>query len=219
MMRLILTGATGFAGGEVLRQSLADPEVERVTVLTRRSLGQSHPKLDEILLPSFLDYAQVDLRGYDACIWCLGISQAGVNEATYTEITHDYAVAAAQAMLAANPALRFCFLSGRGADQDEQVRTLFGRIKGRTERRLAELSANSFSFRPAYIRPTRVTGPRRDFARFLAPVGTVMSWISDDLSVDCDQLARCLIGVAKQGSTLPVLDNRQIRAWPGEALR
>lgn len=216
-MRLILTGATGFAGGEVLRQALTDPMIERVTVLTRRPLGQSHPKLDEIRLASFRDYSGIDFSGYDACIWCLGISQAGVSEATYIEITHDYAVAAAQAMFAVNPGLRFCFLSGRGADQDEQVRTLFGRIKGRTERRLAELSPVSVSFRPAYIRPTRATGPRRDFARFLAPIGTLMSWMSDDLSVDCDQLARCLIGVAKQGSMQPILTNRQIGAWPVQA--
>jgi nucleoside-diphosphate-sugar epimerase len=53
-MKLVLTGATGFAGGEVLRQALADPEVERVTVLSRGPLGRSHAKLEEILLPSFL---------------------------------------------------------------------------------------------------------------------------------------------------------------------
>lgn len=215
-MKLVLTGATGFTGGEVLRQILVDPDIERVAVLTRRALSQSHPKLDEILVADFLDYSAIDFTPYDACIWCLGISQASVSEETYIEITHNYTVAAAEAMFAASPALRFCFVSGRGADQDEQARSLFGRIKGRTERRLAEFGPAAASFRPAYIRPTRATGPRRDFARFLAPIGSLMAWYNEDLAVDCDQLARCLIGVAKQGSAVPVLTNRQIRSWLGE---
>lgn len=212
-MKLVLTGATGFTGGEVLSQALADPEIEQVTVLTRRTPDRSHSKLDEILVADFLNYSAVDFSGYDACIWCLGISQAGVSEATYIEITHDYTIAAAEAMAAANPALRFCFVSGRGADQDDKARSLFGRIKGRTERGLAEIGIDSTSFRPAYIRPTRATGPRRDLARFLAPIGSVMAWWNEDLAVDCDQLARCLIDVAKHGSPNRVLTNQQIRNW------
>lgn len=213
-MRLILTGATGFAGGEVLRQALDDPAIEQVTVLTRRASGRTHPKLHEIIQADFRDYSAVDFASANGCIWCLGVSQTAVDEAAYVAITHDYALAAAQAMWAANPGLRFCFLSGRGADQQEQARTLFGRIKGRTERELAALSPNVTSFRPAYIKPTRATGPRRDFARYLAPIGTVMSWISDSLSVDCDRLARCMIDVAKGATADPVLDNHAIRAWP-----
>jgi hypothetical protein len=104
----------------------------------------------------------VDFSHFDACIWALGVSQAAVSEVDYITITYDYAIAAAQAMVAANPDLRFCFVSGRGADQNEEARTLFGRIKGRTERRLAELIPSSVSFRPAYIRPTKASGPRRD---------------------------------------------------------
>src|SRR5471032_1637194 len=153
-MKIILTGATGFAGGEVLRQALLDPEIEQVTVLTRRTLGLSHAKLKELIVSDFLDYSNVDLSGHDACIWCLGISQTQVREAEYIRITLDYTLAAARAMYAANPQLRFCFLSGRSADPEEQQKALFARIKGRAERQLAELGRPAFFFRPAYIRPT-----------------------------------------------------------------
>lgn len=212
-MRLIVTGASGFAGGEVLRQASADPDIEKILLLTRRTVGSVAAKVEERIHETFLDYSGVDFRDWDACIWCLGVSQTAVSEARYVEITHDYAVRAASAMFAANPNMRFCFVSGRGADPTEQATRLFGRIKGRTERALAVLSPRVTSFRPAYIKPTRATGPRRDAARYLAPIGTVLSWISDDLSVDCDQLARCLIGVARHGSLAPMLDNRAIRAW------
>ena len=90
-MKLILTGATGFAGGEVLRQALADPAVERVTVLTRRPLDLTHAKLNEVIVRDFLDYSSVRLDNADACIWCLGVSQSQVGKEQYVVITHDYA--------------------------------------------------------------------------------------------------------------------------------
>lgn len=208
-MKIVLTGATGFTGGEVLRQALADPAIEQVRVLTRRSTGLSHPKLKEVIVDDFLDYAQVDLRECDACIWCLGVSQTRVGEAEYIRITHDYALAAAKAMYAANPRLRFCFLSGRGAEAS----TLFARIKGRTERQLTALGRPVYFFRPGYIRPTARSGPRKDLARLFAPIGALISLFNDDFSVDCDQLALCLLDVARQGADPNLLTNSAIRHW------
>ena len=216
-MKIVLTGATGFAGGEVLRQALADPGITQVTVLTRRTLGFAHPRLREIVREDFLDYSDLDLSGHGACIWCLGVSQAQAREAQYIRITLDYTLAAARALFAANPGLRFCFVSGRSADPTEQRRSLFARIKGRTERLLTELGAAQggqvFILRPGYIRPTARTGPRRDIGRWLAPVGTLLSWWSDDYSVDCDQFARCLLGVACQGADHALWTNSELRAW------
>ncbi|RKU01296.1 epimerase [Burkholderia sp. Nafp2/4-1b] len=213
-MKIILTGATGFAGGEVLRQALADPDIAQVTVLTRRSVGFVHPKLREVLMRDFLDYEGRDLAGYTACIWCLGTSQAGAAAQAYMRVTLDYPLAAARAMFAANPRLRFCFVSGRSADPTEQRRSLFACIKGRAERQLSELDAPIFIFRPGYIRPTARSGPRKDLARFLAPVGALFSLLGADYSVDCDQFARCLLDVAKHGADRALLVNSELRAWP-----
>ncbi len=212
-MHIILTGATGFSGGEVLRQALLDPDISRVTVLTRRSLGLAHPKLHEVLLQDFLDYSGLDFSDAQACIWCLGVSQAGAQEAAYIRTTFDMPLAAARAMQAANPALRFCFVSGRGADPTEQRRSLFARIKGRAERQLALLGLPLFVFRPAYIRPTAASGPRQDFARWLAPIGSLLRLLSADNAIDCDQLARCLLDVAKHGADHSLLVNSELRAW------
>ncbi len=214
-MNLILTGATGFAGGEVLKQALADAAIERVTVLTRRSTGSTHPKLQEIVVRDFLDYSAIPLGAADACIWSLGVSQTQVDKEQYVVITHDYAVAAAAAMIAANPRLRFCFVSGRSADPSEKASQLQARIKGRTERSLSEKHPqNVFVLRPGYIKPSRQSGPRKDFARFAAPIAAVMGLFIKDFSVDCDQLARCLLDVAKNGSARHLLDNRAIIDWP-----
>lgn len=210
-MRIILTGATGFVGGEVLRQALADPEILQVTVLTRRSVGMKHPKLDEIVRQDFESYTDLDLSGYAACIWCLGVSQTQVGASEYIRITHDYARAAAEAMYSDNPYLRFCFVSGRSADPTEKRRSLYAKIKGRTERSLGKLSGPLYIFRPGYIRPTKCTGPRKDFARFLAPIGSFISLFDEDYSVDGDQLASCLLAVAKQGADKTLFTNLNIR--------
>lgn len=212
-MKIILTGATGFVGTEVLRQALADPEIDEVIVLTRRPLAVSDPKLEALVLPDFLDYSGVgDRLQADACIWALGVSQTAVtSDEEYVRITFDYAMAAARAMLAANPALRFCFVSGRSADQEEKSAVLQGRIKGRTERELAKLSPNVFNFRPAFIKSSRPGVERPFVARFFEPVAGVVDRFTETFSVDCGTLARALLDVAKHGHERHLLDNAWLR--------
>jgi len=53
--RLVIVGATGMVGGYALRFALDHPAVSGVTVIGRRSLGISHPKLKEVLHPDFAD--------------------------------------------------------------------------------------------------------------------------------------------------------------------
>jgi nucleoside-diphosphate-sugar epimerase len=116
-MKLILTGATGFVGNEVLYHALEDANVESVTVLTRRPIRTAHAKLKELVLKDFLDYAPIrEHLMADACIWALGVSQTEVTKEEYIRITFDYTLAAARAMFAVNQQMRFCFVSGSGAD-------------------------------------------------------------------------------------------------------
>ena len=117
-MKVVLYGATGMVGQGALRECLNDPEVEQVLAVGRSPLGQQHPKLRELLLPDLLDYAGVGdpLDGYDACLFCLGISSAGMNEADYTRIPYDFTMAAANALVARNPGMTFVFISGASTD-------------------------------------------------------------------------------------------------------
>lgn len=211
-MNLIIAGATGFTGSEVLKQALTDPEIERVLVLTRRATGQTHTKLTEHLMPDFLDYAKVDLSGYDACIWALGISQVGLSESDYTKITLDYTLAAARALYAANRRARFLLVTGRSSDPNEQGKSLFSRIKGRTERLLVELAPeNAFIFRPAYIAPSSRSVPRKDIGRLFAPIFSIIDKFSDNQSIDCDALARVMLEVAKKGSPEHLFTNAAMK--------
>lgn len=90
-MNVILFGATGMVGQGVLRECLRDDGVENVLAVGRSSTGRTHPKLRELIRKDLFDFsaAGVDLQGYDACFFCLGVSVAGMNEADYTRLTFD----------------------------------------------------------------------------------------------------------------------------------
>src|SRR5690242_4022326 len=129
-MNIIVTGATGMVGGEVVRMAADDPGIERIFVIARRPPEFKHHKLTTILHEDFLDYSSLGstFKDCQACLWCLGISQNKVaDEEEYVRITFDYATSAAKAMVAANPDIKFIFLSGFGADPSEKRKTLFAR--------------------------------------------------------------------------------------------
>ncbi len=76
----------GDGGQGVLRECLRDDGVEGVLAVGRSSSGRAHPKLRELIRKDLFDFgaASADLRGYDACFFCLGISSAGMSETDYT---------------------------------------------------------------------------------------------------------------------------------------
>jgi nucleoside-diphosphate-sugar epimerase len=213
-MKIILTGATGFLGQEVLKQLLADVKVDEVVVLVRKATHVSHPKLNEFILKDFMDYSNIanEIKA-DACIWCLGVPQSAVSKEEYIKITYDYAIYAAKQMLAANPQMRFCFVSGASASQEEKGISLQGRIKGRTEKSLAPLSENVFLFRPAFIKPSNSSYKRPAIQTFAKYITNVLDLFSEAFSIDVAILAKCLINVAKHGSPNKLMNNVAIKTY------
>jgi uncharacterized protein YbjT (DUF2867 family) len=214
MIKLILTGATGLAGSEVLRQGLADSRIQSITVVSRKPVTQSNPKILQVVHDNYLDYStiQSQLEKHDACLWCLGISQNEVSAEEYRKITLDYAIAGAKAMLAINPNLTFIFLSGQGADSAEKSRLLFGRVKGAAENQLNLLGLKHlYHFRPGYIRPVTSGTSRHLWDRFLAPVAPLLHRIVPNMLVDADDLAKAMFEVAQNGYPKRILENRDIR--------
>lgn len=212
-MKIIITGATGTAGSEVLRQALADPGITDVLVLSRRPLGPVDARFKTALLADFLDYSAIaqQFTGYDACLWCLGISQTEVSKQEYEKITHDYALAAAQAMQVAGENFRFCFLSGRGADSAEKSSILFARVKGKTENALTRLGRpKAWHFRPGYIHPVTAL-PRRRIERWLAPLTPFFYRFLPSHIISTIELATAMLSVARHGSSKTILENDDIR--------
>ncbi|HVX25317.1 MAG TPA: NAD(P)H-binding protein, partial [Parafilimonas sp.] len=194
-MKLIITGATGMVGSEVLCQAIADNEIELITIIVRRPTDITHPKLKTILHENFLDYSSLEneFKNNDALIWCLGISQNVVSKEEYIEITYDYAVAAAKAVVQSNNALRFLFLSGRGADNTEKTKLLFGKIKGRTENALKELPFQKlYIARPNAINPIHKPKHLPFILRLQYAMVKLFSYITPSYIINSDDLAKAL---------------------------
>ena len=90
-MKIIVTGATGLVGAEVLRQAILDETIEEITAIVRRPLSLQHPKIKTIIHQNFLDYSTLSdvIKKHDAFLWCLGISQSQVSKEEYQTITYD----------------------------------------------------------------------------------------------------------------------------------
>lgn len=151
-MKLIHFGATGMVGGGVLRAILADPDVEAVLSIGRRSCAVQHPKLRELLLPDLFDFASVEsqLAGWDGCLWALGISSLGLDEAAYARVTEVLTLRWARALLRLNPNFSFCYCSAAGAGGG----AMWARVRRRVEEELKTMPfRNSGAVRPAFIQP------------------------------------------------------------------
>src|SRR5882724_11679067 len=94
------------------------------------------------------------IRRWGACFFCLGVSSAGKSEAEYRHLTYDIALAAAGTIVRQNAAMTFVYVSGAGTDSSEQGRSMWARVKGKTENDLLKLPFKAaYIFRPAGIQP------------------------------------------------------------------
>ena len=211
-MNVVLFGATGMVGAGVLLECFADPRVTSILVVTRSPTGRTHSKLREVLHADFFNYDTLrdDFAACDACFFCLGVTSIGMNEAQYTRVTYDLTLAAAQTMVQANPQMTFCFVSGVGTDSTERGRTMWARVKGKTENALLALGFKAaYMFRPGYIQPigdvqskTGWVQTAYDIARPLYPL---MNRLLPNNSTTTSNLGRAMIQVAAAGYSKQVL--------------
>jgi uncharacterized protein YbjT (DUF2867 family) len=155
-MKVILFGASGMVGQGVLKECLKDPGVTEVLCIGRGPLGVSDPKLKEIIHKDFTDFSALEpqLKGYEACFFCLGISSAGMSEKDYRHVTYDFTLAAAAPLARLNPQMTFIYVSGAGTDSTEKGRVMWARVKGATENALLNLPFKAaYMFRPGAIQP------------------------------------------------------------------
>ncbi len=153
---VIITGATGMVGEGVLHECLLHEDVERVIVINRKPCGVTHPRLKEIIHSNFFDLSSVadQLKGYNACFFCLGVSSVGMKEDQYTRLTHDLTLHFAETVV--NEGMTFCYVSGAGTDSTEHGKSMWARIKGKTENDLAKLPfKRSYMFRPGLMKATK----------------------------------------------------------------
>ncbi len=154
----MVAGATGLVGGLLLTRLLASPAYERVVVVTRRSLGLTHPKLTEMVVEfKALDalFANPAIRVDDAfCALGTTIRKAG-SQSAFRRVDFDYVVNFARAAKAAG-ATRFLLVSAVGSSAQSSI--FYSRIKGE-----AEDAVNGLGFEATHIfQPGLIMGPRAE---------------------------------------------------------
>jgi uncharacterized protein YbjT (DUF2867 family) len=151
-MRLIILGASGMVGAGALREALQDPGVEAILSIGRRPCGVAHPKLQELLLDDLFDIAPAEgqLAGWDACLWAIGISSVGLDEAAYARVTEHLTLLWARTLLRLNPRFSFCYCSAYGAGGT----AMWARVRQRVEGALRAMPfEHAGCVRPGFIEP------------------------------------------------------------------
>lgn len=212
-IRAIITGTTGMVGEGVLLECLENPGVESVLIINRRPLGMSHPKLKEIVHKDFYDISPVEsqLKGYNACYFCLGVSSVGMKEPEYKRVTYDLTMHVAGVLSRLNPDMTFCYVSGAGTDSTENGGTMWARVKGKTENDLRKLPFDQvFAFRPGFMKATEGQKNLLSLYKYIGWMYPIVKAISPNWVSTLTQVARAMINVTKYGYDKNILEVKDI---------
>jgi len=217
-MKVILLGGTGMVGQGVLRECLLDSNVDAVLALGRAPTGVEHSKLRELVRADLFDLTPVagELTGYDACLFCLGVSSTGMSEEAYRRITYELTLSVARTLADVNPGSRFLYVSGASTDSSEHGRMMWARVKGRTENALLELPFQTYAMRPGYIQPLHgITSKTRLYSAMYAvvkPLYPLLRRIAPAYVTTTEQVGRAMLHVARAGAPKRVLETKDINA-------
>jgi uncharacterized protein YbjT (DUF2867 family) len=213
-MKIILTGATGMVGEGVLLECLQNPQVDSVLIINRRHYDLQHPKLNELLVPDFLQIEKYagQLAGYDACFYCAGISSNGMKEAEYTRITYDTPLHLAKTLLSANPSMVFCHISGKSTDSSEKGMQMWARVKGKAENALMKLPFKKvYNFRPGLMKPMPGQKNIKSIYRIILKLYPVFKIIFPNVTCTLREVALAMINSVSKGYSRQILEVKDIQ--------
>ncbi len=138
-------------------------------------------------------------------------------EADYERLTYGITIAAAETLSRLNPRMTFIYVSGAGTDSSEHGRSMWARVKGRTENALLRLPfAAAYMFRPALIQPLdgiqSKTASYRVLYTFTKPLLSLLRMAFPDYVLTTRQIGLAMLAVAKHGYVKRILESKDIRA-------
>lgn len=216
-IRAIITGSTGMVGKGVLLECLENDVVESILVINRKPVGIEHPKLKEIIHDDFYDLSAIkdDLKNYNTCYFCLGVSSMGISKEKYFKITHDLTLHFAETLVELNPQMTFCYVSGTGTDSSESSAMDWANVKGKTENDISTLPFKaSYMFRPGFIQPMK--GIRSNtkvydiLYQILKPFYPVLKLLFLKYITNTTAVGKAMINAATLGYPDKYLENKDI---------
>lgn len=163
----IVIGATGLVGSHLVQLLLQDDRFTIIKVLSRRSIGVRHPKIQESIINFDQPKEWEQLVSGDVLFSALGttLKKAGSKQAQY-KIDHDYQYNVAKTA-AQNGVPVYVLVSSAMAS--EHSRIFYTRMKGELERDIKQLPFQSIHV----LQPGMLVGDRKE-ERLGEKVGTAL---------------------------------------------
>ena len=200
---IAIFGASGTAGDGILKAALANPDIRKIHVITRRATprieaGVASGKVRMTKHMDYLDYAAIrkQMADVDVVFWAIGISSLGVDEDTYRRIHVDFPLRFVEEWInvSTKPDVSFHFISS--SDISEDSTAMWVRVKVQSEKVLFGLASNTklrvIAYRPDYIGPTDEEAHIGQILLywFFSPVGA---------AVKATQIGQAMMEVAARG--------------------
>ncbi|EPA0985922.1 NAD(P)H-binding protein [Vibrio parahaemolyticus] len=211
-MKVLITGSTGMIGGLVLDKCLNDPRVSGVVSLVRRQTEINHSKYQELVVDDFFELQPMEayLKDIDVVFYCLGVYTGQVDRQTFHDITVGYPQALSQKLVAMGEKVRFCLLSGAGADRQEKSKMMFAKDKGEIENILAKAHPEFYALRPGYIYPVTPRNEPNIWYRLYRALYPLISRLGSGMSVKSTSLSDAMFTVGMNGADQQVFENKDI---------
>jgi hypothetical protein len=211
----IITGATGMVGKGVLLECLDSHEIGSVLVIVRSPTGLKHEKLKELIPDDFYNLSGLknEMKGYQACFFCLGVSAFGLSEEQYTRITYEMTLHFARTLLEINPDMVFNYVSGTGTDSTEHGRTMWARVKGKTENTILNMGfRDAYAFRPGLIIPEKgIKSKTRLYNALYTVMKPFFPWLKNQaFATTTSRVGQAMIRTAIDRYPNKYLENRDI---------
>ncbi|KAH7129063.1 hypothetical protein EDB81DRAFT_808657 [Dactylonectria macrodidyma] len=156
-MKIVVFGGNGFVAQELIRQSLNNPSVTCLVVLSRSPVkvpeGLVATKLRPVVVGGYDEYPESIRREFtcaNACIWTVGITPGKAKSYDFEEVrrmSETYPLAGLRALVESNVAehFRFLYMSGDKCERDQTKppALIFGKfllMRGEVENKLLSLA-------------------------------------------------------------------------------
>ncbi|MBR9859378.1 NAD(P)H-binding protein [bacterium] len=215
----LILGSTGMIGQGALLECIKDSRIDKIKIIVREAPEHIDPKVEAVTHTDFfnLDPISEHFKGIDLCLFCIGVSSAGMSEEQYTKLTYDLTINVANELIKQSPQAHFVFISGAGSDRSEKGRTMWARVKGKAENVVLNMPFEVVhTVRPGYIQPfdgiksrTPLYQKMYSIFKFIYPlIKPIKSVVTDTQT-----LGKAMIEVGLNGYEKDVLESQDINKF------